>query len=121
MTEPVLRLVVVGAVVVMVLVGAVIARRGVVVRRHRPPEGLEPGVYLFVSDVCSTCERVEQAVAAALPTGGYRRVSWESQPELFLRLGIERVPHTIQVRSDGGGWAASGVPSSRRLRRWLAA
>lgn len=121
MTEPVLRLVVVGAVVVMVLIGAAIARRGVVLRRHPPPAGLEPGVYVFVSDVCSTCQRVEDSVASAVPTGGYRRVSWESEPELFRRLGIERVPVTVQVRADGGGWAASGVPSTRRLRRWLAA
>jgi hypothetical protein len=119
MSDVTVRLWIVGAVVVGVLAVAAFARRGASLRRRAPLPGLAPGLHLFVSDTCPTCERLVQVVSSVAGDGGYRRVSWESEPEIFRKMGIERVPLTVLARPGGGGWSAAGVPSERRLRRWL--
>jgi hypothetical protein len=117
--SPLARIAVV-VVVFFVAVGVGIAgRRGVVVRRHRVRyPGVGAGIVFFASDTCSTCARVEQDLEQ-IAGGRYRRVSWEADPDTFLRLNIDRVPTLAVVDESGDGWATQGIPNARRLRRWL--
>jgi hypothetical protein len=118
-TEPVaLRLLVVAIVTAAVVGWALVARRGIAVRR-RPirVDGLGDGVTLFASATCESCGRMEALLAAVGVE--YRRVGYESDRDSFTRYGVERVPTLVVADRSGRGWAAEGVPSPRRLARWL--
>lgn len=92
---------------------AVLAIAGVIVllqrQRLRPGEraldapDLVPGLYLFSSSTCSTCERARTRLREALGHSGFEEFSWETDSEVFIDLGIDSVPAVLVV--DHGGRA----------------
>lgn len=118
MDEIWLRLLVVGAVAGAALTWARLGRSTTARRRRSSTfPGLGPGVVVFTSRSCSTCDRARSVLdRMQVP---YREIEFESQPEIFTRLRVSRVPTVGEVRTDGSGWVAAGVPTERRLRRWL--
>jgi hypothetical protein len=85
--------------------------------RRRPAEqdvdltglGLPPGVVLFTSTACGNCT----AARAQLAVGGIRprEVTWELEPDLVSRSGVDGVPFTAVIDAQGDvldQW--SGVP-----------
>jgi hypothetical protein len=99
--------------------GVAFAQRRGVAHRRRPWSlpGVEPGVALFVSTGCTSCTRATAALQRAGVT--HRVIEYESQPDLFHRLEITRVPAVAKVEEDGKGWISFGVPSPARLARWI--
>ena len=118
MTDPVLRLLVVGVLAVAAVGIAFAQRRGFAHRRRtRMFPGVGPGVVVFTSAACSSCGPVLDAVRE---TGvAHRVVEYETEPELFRSLKIARVPAVAKVGGDERGWIAFGVLSPGRLGRWL--
>jgi hypothetical protein len=46
----------------------------------------------------------------------HTELSWQKNPDVFERLGVDAVPSVLEVESDGSAtWWRGGVP--RRLRR----
>jgi hypothetical protein len=80
-------------------------------------EGHGPGVIVFTSEACSTCAPVIAVLDRRLGIGGYRRIRWEDDPEIFARHRIERVPAVAVLDAAGGGRLWEGVPPVRVLRR----
>lgn len=114
------RLLVVLTVIAVAVILAAIQNRGVAVtRRRRAFEGVSPGLAVFASRTCQSCESIEAMVADAAGSENRRVYWWDESPEIFERNGIERVPAIARVGEDGSGWIAVGVPSAARLRRWL--
>lgn len=101
------------AVAVAVVVAIVILRRRPVVRSRRVSDsGLPAGVYLLTSDACDTCERAR----ATLTRRGiaHTELSWDKNPEVFERVGVDAVPSVVRIDEKGNGtWWRGGVP--RRL------
>lgn len=118
MDEPLIRLLVVAGVAAAALLVAMIARRGVALRR-RPVEmpDLGPGLVLFTADTCSSCDRARRVVDEV----GVEMVEirYEETPEPFTRYGVDRVPALAHLDPDGRGWLAEGIPNRRLLTRWL--
>lgn len=116
MTE---RLIVVGAVMVMVVVAAVLARRrgtNPVPVKTLANTGLAAGTYLFSSAGCQSC----QPVRARLQASGhpFEELSWEEHPEVYARLSIDAVPSTLVVDASGRGrWYRGTAPMPRSARR----
>lgn len=78
------------------------------VRVHGRPRRLEdtrldPGVYLFTSAACPDCASVRRALTEALGANGFIEVRWEEEPGAFDRLGVDAVPATLVVESNGSG------------------
>lgn len=111
MTE---RIIVVTVVAALVVVAVVVARRF----RKRPsrimaPTGLTPGRYLLTSDGCDTCASARDALEAAGTV--FTEIGWQSLPEIFERLGIDAVPSSVEVESDGSARSWRGhVPGRWR-------
>lgn len=103
------RFVVILFLVIAVAAVAWMARRARTARSYPLVDtGLAPGVYLFTSDDCASCEE-----AARLLTDrdiSFSRVSWQANPDLFDRLRIDAVPSVGQVGEDGSGRWWLGVP-----------
>jgi len=118
MTDTGIRVVVVlGVVATSVAIGLVI-RSGSLVRRvpvHLP--GMPVGLVLFTSEACGSCA----AVRSSLLTLGVSatEVVAESAGARFPRKVVDRVPALAMLDEDGRGWIATGVPSTRRIRRWV--
>jgi len=116
--ELVVRLALVIAAVVLV----------VVVARYRParraaPLAVEgnlegPGVFLFTSEDCDSCTVARQVYVDVLGPDGFTELSWEAEPALLTRLGVEEIP-VGSVIDDAGVEVASFrlIPSRRRLAR----
>lgn len=118
MSEALAPVVIVGAVAVVALVVALVSRSGFVLVRHaRDFHGLEPGLVLFSSRGCQTCDRTRSVVLEV--DAAAREIVYEEEPELFHRYTIRRVPTVASVERDGRGWSAEGVMSVARLRRWV--
>jgi hypothetical protein len=117
--EPLIRLLIVAVVASVALLLASGVRRGLAVRRRAVTfPSLDAGVTLFVSKGCSSCERV----MAALDDAGVEEVTlvdWDESPQVFLDLGIDRVPTLVHLDDQGSGWSVQGIPSADRLRKWL--
>lgn len=109
------RLIIVLAVAaVVVALIALLRRRPIVKERPIAASGLASGIYLLTSDGCDTCVRARNAlVGRGVP---HTELSWQKNPEVFERLGIDAVPSVIEVDADGSGtWWRGGVP--RRFNR----
>lgn len=117
MADGLIRLAVVVIVAAAAILIGLLWRRGTAwVRRHKSFAGLTDGVYLFTSAPCESCTPAREAlVASGVP---FREVSYESEPELFDVLGVEKVPALVRV-SGGQGWIAFGRPRRAAIRRWL--
>lgn len=118
--------VVIRALVVVVLVGLALLVARLAGRWQRPIhatpnlEGLElpAGLVVFTSTDCANCRA---ALAAASDTGvPIREVTYELEPGLFAKAGVEAVPLTVVVSEEGSVAATfAGVPGARGLRRAL--
>jgi hypothetical protein len=94
-------------------------RRGVAVRRKSVEMELPVGgLMLFSSESCATCERARAALLEA-GVSDITHVDWEKSPEMFMSAGVDRVPTLVWLDSAGSGWMVHGVPSARRIRKWL--
>ncbi len=106
MTDRALIVLAVAAVVALV----VVALRRLPRTRPRtiPAPGLEPGVYLLTSGGCETCEAARATLRAR--GAAFTEMSWEDEPEVFQRLGIDAVPSVLVVDNGRGRWWRGGVP-----------
>jgi hypothetical protein len=116
MDEPILRLLLVLAGILLVAVVAWLTRRlprvkGVEV----PAPDLPPGVHLFTAETCSTCEPARRVVRQAF--GQFNEHPWESRADEFDRFGIGRVPVLIVIDEGGRALRWEGIPSPRDLKR----
>jgi hypothetical protein len=95
------------------LVVTILAFAGLIVlmqrRRHRVPDRdieaprLDPGLYLFSSITCSTCEVAREKLIAGTGEEGFHEYVWERDPEVFTELGIDAVPAVLVMREGGRG------------------
>lgn len=89
---------------VLAVAGSIVAIQR---RRRRSPERdiaaprLEPGLYLFSSTACSTCDAARQELVAAVGVAGFSEYVWEEDPGAFSELGIDAVP-SVLVMGEGG-------------------
>lgn len=108
MTERLLLLAILAVVVVAVIYLA--RRRPVLTSRELTATGMPRGTYLLTSDGCDTCERAREALTRR--DVHYTELSWQKNPEVFDRLGIDAVPSVVVVGEDGSGrWWRGGVPN----------
>jgi hypothetical protein len=71
-------------------------------REIRAPE-LAPGLYLFSSATCSTCEQARRTLVAGVGESGFEEYAWEQRPELFTQLDVTAVPAVLVMREGGRG------------------
>lgn len=117
-SEFLVRVLVVGLITALALAFAAFSRQGRAgLRRPHAPGGLPVGLTLFTSITCSTCAEFKSRLKAM--GADFSEVSYEDQPERFSEHDVKDVPMIVMVLPDGTRWRVSGVPSSRRLRRWL--
>lgn len=104
------RLLLVLAVAVLVVaIVFVLRRRPPVRRRTLTGSGLPSGVYLLTSDGCDTCERARSQLTRR--GVGHTELSWQKNPEVFERLGIDAVPSVLVIGETGSGtWWRGGTP-----------
>lgn len=69
---------------------------------------LEPGLYLFSSATCSSCEAARARLVAELGSAGFEEFLWERDPAIFTDLEIERVPSVLVLREGGRGRVYAG-------------
>jgi hypothetical protein len=77
-----------------------------------------PGVHLFTSETCDSCDVARRRYRQVLGEHGFVEHSWEDEPALLERLGVEEIP-VGTVIGEGGSEIASFrlVPNVRALRR----
>jgi hypothetical protein len=104
------RAVVVAA--VLAVAGAIALWRRARTRRARDvsPESLQPGIYLFTSSTCPTCESARRRVIEAVGEGGFDEFSWESQPDVFADAGVDVVPALVIVQESRRARLFPGAP-----------
>ena len=107
-----------GLVVGVVLAAAAVTwslrRRAAIPVRRIDVSGLEAGVYFFSASTCDTCEAARQALREIAAPAGFTEFAWEQTPEKFAELGVEAVPATLVVPTEGEATLHTGMP--RRLR-----
>lgn len=113
------RIAVVALAILVVIVAVRILARWQ--RPAHPPVDLgalvsNPGLVLFTSTDCASCAGARRVVTSlGVPV---REVTWELEPAVMERIGVEAVPLTAVV--DHGGtavWLGTGVPRKSRLER----
>jgi len=93
-----LRLVVVGGVLALVVATVLVLRL-----RDRAPSRLlgtvplDPGIYLFTSATCADCHTARELLERTLGSQRFVEYAWESDPEIFETLSIDKVPCTVTV------------------------
>lgn len=119
MDELALRLLVVTVIGALAVLMAFMSRRGRSLRRRTfEPRGIGPGLHLFTSASCSSCDRARAALAES--GRSFTEHSYERNAQVLEENRIERVPAVAHVPDgDGSAWLAEGVPSVRSLARWL--
>lgn len=78
--------------------------------RDVSPGRLQPGVYLFTSSSCPTCESARRRVVEAVGEGGFEEISWESHPGVFADTGVDAVPALLVVGAPGRARLYPGAP-----------
>jgi hypothetical protein len=115
----VIRFAVVIGVLAVAIGLALIARRGIALRRT--PISLPPGLRtpaLFTSETCATCGRMRRMLDS-LHLADLTEIVWEHEPAVFEAAGIRRVPVFVWSDEEGVTWRVDGVASVSRLERWL--
>ncbi len=123
MDELTVRLIVVAGIGLGAYVVGRLARRLVPVP-HPPidPEGLPVGIVVFTSTTCTKCKEALAiaGAAAARADAPIREVTFELEPQLQTRAGVESVPLTAVIAADQSVVAQfTGVPRPARLDRAL--
>lgn len=78
--------------------------------------GPRPGIVLFTSTDCVNCKSA-RAVVESL-RAPVREVTWELEPAVLERLGVEAVPLTVVVDAEGRiELLTAGVPRRRSLQQ----
>ncbi len=114
--------------IVRVAVVAVAALAVVGIARFRPARrpaplriagNLEgPGVFLFTSEDCDSCSVARQVYVDVLGADGFTELSWEGEPALLTRLGVQEIPVGSVVNAEGEEVASFRlIPDRRRLAR----
>ena len=104
MDEIWLRLGLIGGALLVAAVSTLVLRsRSSGKKRDLPDTGLEPGVYFFSSSACPDCSRSRRLLNESLGEEGFVEVSWEADPGVFHRLGVDAVPATLIVGAEGSG------------------
>ena len=114
--------------VVVVLFAAAVVFAIARFRPSRRPAALKidgnlegPGVFLFTSETCDSCHRARARYREVLGDDGFVEYTWEAEPALLSRLGVEEIPVGSVVGAAGQEIAAFRlVPSARALRRAVA-
>ena len=63
--------------------------------------GLKEGIYLFSSSTCPDCATARKYLEGKLGDDGFEERSWEIEPALFDRIGVDAVPATLIVDHEG--------------------
>ncbi len=121
MSELAVRLIVVGAVAVVLALLIVMALRG---GRSRSPAsvtlsglGLGPGFVLFTSATCPSCADARDVADRVLGPGRYVERAWEDDPDALTAAGIDEVPLVVVMGRRGRVRSVlRGVPDPFRLR-----
>ena len=119
MSDQILRIVVVLAVVSVAVLAAYIARK---LAKPVHPDisvgevGDRPGVVLFTSTDCSNCkDAIATLEGESIP---FREVTYDLEPHRFETWDVLAVPMTVVLDRDGKVVEAiSGVPRRRALTR----
>jgi len=103
------RALIVAALVVVVTIVVTLLRRfpRTSVRTIDTP-GLEAGVYLFTSGGCGTCAGARETLAGR--GVDFTELTWDEDPEVFQRLGVDAVPSVVVVKAGRGRWWRGAVP-----------
>lgn len=111
-------------IVVLVAILLVIVAARLIGRWQRPSHpaldlgdfGPRPGIVLFTSTDCVNCKSARAVVESLrVPV---REVTWELEPAVLERLGVEAVPLTVVVDAEGRiELLTAGVPRRRSLQR----
>lgn len=114
-----MRLIVVVGIASVAAAAALVSRRGRVWRRRRfDPAGLGPGLHLFSSEECHSCDRARSTLRRVGVS--FSEHTYEADAELLAANGIDRVPTLAWVGTGGrSDWVAEGVPSDRAIVRWV--
>lgn len=104
MDEIWLRLGLIGGALVVAALASILLRARLSGRPRRLEDTrLDSGVYLLTSAACPDCASVRRALTEALGGEGFTELSWEEEPGVFHRLGVDAVPATLIVGRDGSG------------------
>lgn len=110
MSEVWLRLAIVAGLVLISAVGIVALRSRHLDKAAVDAGNLAPGVYLFTSSTCADCAGARVRLEDILGVSGFVEIEWEKEPGLFAGLGIDVVPCTVVVGSDGSASVSPGMP-----------
>ncbi|MDP8959501.1 MAG: hypothetical protein M3N51_09970 [Actinomycetota bacterium] len=124
MSEAIVRLAVVGAVVmVALLVGwALRSRRAGVGQGRVRVDGLGPwpAVLVFTRETCATCRPVLELLEEMPGRWPVRELRYDEEPALFDGAGVAVVPLVVVVGPDGQVLdQLAGLPSRPRLSKAL--
>lgn len=117
MSEPALRVLIVGSIAAVFVV--VLLNRGRVPRTRPVPisrPDLGPGVHFFASATCRPCLAARAALEAVYGDE-FNEISYETDPTRFGALGIKSVPTVMALGPAGEGLMWQGVPKAGDLPR----
>ncbi len=119
MSDQVVRVIVVLAVVAVAILLALVARK---LRRPVHPDitvgdvGDRPGVVLFTSTDCNNCKEAIALLEAE--SVSFREITFELEPQRFELWTVFAVPLTVVLDAGGGVVEIfSGVPRPKTLRK----
>ena len=72
--------------------------------------GLKQGIYLLSSSACPDCATARKYLEDKLGDDGFDERSWEKEPGLFGRIGVDAVPATLIVDLEGAAVLWPGHP-----------
>lgn len=98
-----------GALTVAFVVTVILRSRAAGSPRRLESTGLVQGVYLFTSSTCLDCRPARKKLVERLGEG-FVEMNWEREPGVFHGLGVEAVPATLIVATDGSGTLFPGQP-----------
>jgi hypothetical protein len=111
MSDQYLRLTFVGGAIFLVFLVVFILRRRDRAESIRVGRvELDPGIYLFTSATCGTCDAARRQLELRFGRANLVEYEWEQSPEVFAALSIDKVPCTLIVDEDGDGVLWRGQP-----------
>ena len=74
--------------------------------------GLKEGICLLSSSACPDCATARKYLEDRLGDDGFDERSWETEPGLFGRIGVDVVPATLIVDLEGAAVLWPGHPEN---------